>query len=308
MSSREEITGSFMKLQEAICSGLEQEDGKGRFSRDDWTRVGGGGGLTRAITNGNVLEKGCVNFSAVSGKLPPFLYKETGLDEKHPYDFYATGVSIVMHPNTPHVPIIHMNVRYFEVIPLSEAGKQGIYWFGGGIDLTPHYVVAEDAKVFHRLLKGTCDRHHPGLYPEFKKNADDYFFIRHRNETRGIGGIFFDKLAGSPSVTKDQRFAFVMDVGQAFLPAYLPLVRKYRDMPFSEAEKQWQYLRRGRYVEFNLVYDRGTRFGLETNGRTESILLSLPPQAQWTYDHRPEPGSREAETLELLQKGHDWAV
>jgi coproporphyrinogen III oxidase len=306
MITREEITLSFQELQARICSALEKADGKSSFCRDDWKREEGGGGLTRAIVNGNILEKGCVNFSAVSGKLPAFLYRELGLLEKDPYEFYATGVSIVMHPVNPHVPIIHMNIRYFEVVPLSADGVKDIHWFGGGIDLTPHYVVEEEVKDFHRLLKAACDKHHKIYYPEFKKNADDYFFIRHRKETRGVGGIFFDKLDSNSEFSREQRFAFVMEVGNSFLPAYLPFLSNSLSRSFTEADKRWQYLRRGRYVEFNLVYDRGTRFGLDTNGRTESILLSLPPQAQWIYDHIPPPGSPEERTLFFLKKGIDW--
>ncbi|HEY6163025.1 MAG TPA: coproporphyrinogen III oxidase, partial [Bacteroidia bacterium] len=205
------------------------------------------------------------------------------------------------------VPIIHMNVRYFEVLQPGKPDAKKICWFGGGIDLTPHYIIKEDASWFHRQLKKVCDLHHSAYYPDFKKWADDYFFIRHRNETRGIGGIFFDKLAEVPGIPLQQRFDFVQAVGNSFTPVYSHLVLKNKDIHYTENEKRWQFVRRGRYVEFNLVYDRGTRFGLETNGRTESILLSMPPRAEWLYDYTPISGSLEENTLFLLKKGINWA-
>lgn len=227
------------------------------------------------------------------------------LNETDDFHFTATGVSIVMHPQSPKVPIIHMNVRYFEL-------SNGTCWFGGGIDLTPHYVVEEDAIFFHNQLKNACDKHHPAFYPKFKIWADDYFYIPHRDETRGIGGIFFDYLKPDESgngqnLSKEALFGFVKEVGESFAPIYTRLMAKHRDDAFTDEEKQWQFLRRGRYVEFNLVWDRGTKFGLETNGRTESILMSLPPQANWAYNLKPETGSAEAATLNLLKKGVDWA-
>jgi coproporphyrinogen III oxidase len=215
-------------------------------------------------------------------------------------EFFATGISIVIHPHNPMVPIIHMNTRYFELMPANR------WWFGGGIDLTPHYIDREDARYFHRQLKNVCDRHHHTYYPEFKKWADDYFFIKHRNETRGVGGIFFDYLDARDGHTQESRFEFVKDVGSAFAPIYTHLMKKNHALPFSQQHKEWQYLRRGRYVEFNLVWDRGTKFGLETDGRTESILMSLPPQAQWAYNHQPEEGTPEHATLSQLKRGIDW--
>jgi coproporphyrinogen III oxidase len=301
MLTREKISEAFSQLQENICSSIEAADGKGRFVFDRWERPGGGGGVSRVITGGNVIEKGGVNFSAVWGKTPDAVLQTMDLDSVDPPDFFATGVSIVLHPFNPMVPIIHMNVRYFEM-------SNGRWWFGGGIDLTPHYVFQEDAKYFHKALKKVCDAHHPSYYPDFKKWADDYFFIKHRNETRGIGGIFFDHLDDRDDFTKESRFAFVMDTGQVFAPVYIELMNKNCDKVFGEAQKNWQYLRRGRYVEFNLVWDRGTKFGLDTDGRTESILMSLPPQATWEYNHRPEVGSPEHETLSFLRKGVDWAL
>jgi coproporphyrinogen III oxidase len=300
MPTKEEIRDWFIFLQQHICQGLEKADGTGTFMRDTWERPGGGGGVSCVLTNGRVIEKGGVNFSAVWGKAPEHVLKSLNTTDTTA-EFFATGVSIVMHPHNPLVPIIHMNVRYFEV-------STGQNWFGGGIDLTPHYVSDDDARYFHQQLKVVCDKHHPSYYPEFKKWADDYFFIKHRNETRGIGGIFFDYLKAENGFTKAQRFDFVKSVGMAFAPVYTHLMVRNCDLPYTENEKQWQYLRRGRYVEFNLVWDRGTKFGLETDGRTESILMSLPPQANWLYNYRPIAGSREGETLLKLRKGVEWTL
>lgn len=299
MTTKENIRDWFLGLQEHICVQLEEADGKGKFIQDPWERAGGGGGLSRILTNGNIIEKGGVNFSAVHGKTPEAVLKSMNLNEKEQPDFFATGVSIVMHPLNPMVPIIHMNVRYFEM-------STGTWWFGGGIDLTPHYINKEDAVYFHQHIKEACDRHHTSYYPEFKKWADDYFYLKHRHETRGIGGIFFDYLKDENGFTKESRFDFVKEVGNLFAPVYTFLMKKNDVMPYGEKEKHWQQLRRGRYVEFNLVWDRGTKFGLDTDGRTESILMSLPPQAQWLYNYTPAPGSAEEETLELLKKSITW--
>jgi len=293
--NKEQISASFRQLQDEICEILEAADGLGRFREDLWEREGGGGGRTRVI-EGERIAKGGVNFSAVEGRLPEKIAQALGVPEDV---FFATGVSIVLHPHNPHAPIIHMNVRYFEL-------NSGAWWFGGGIDLTPHYIVPQDASDFHRHLKDVCDRHHPEYYPKFKKWADDYFFLKHRNETRGVGGIFFDRLGSAEGLDKASLFAFVREVGEAFCPAYVPLLNKYCDVPFGDAERHWQAIRRGRYVEFNLVWDKGTKFGLDTDGRTESILMSMPPMAAWVYDYQPGPGSREAETLSLLRKDVDW--
>jgi len=307
MLSEKSIESYFRTLQDEICQGLEKADGKGKFVEDLWTRPEGGGGRTRIITNGNVIEKGGVNFSAVHGPCPDFLRKEAGLEGNEDATFYATGTSMVIHPVNPMVPIIHMNVRYLK------AGN--LEWFGGGIDLTPHYIFEEDAKFFHTHLKKVCDEHtiqplkrgEGDYYTEFKKWADDYFFIQHRNETRGIGGIFFDRLSAKDAISIDDRFKFVQAVGNSFLPVYLPLLEKNKNKPYTEDNRQWQLLRRGRYVEFNLVYDRGTKFGLLTNGRTESILMSLPPTANWEYSNQPAKDSLEEKTLGLLKKGIEWA-
>ena len=235
-------------------------------------------------------------FSAVHGKTPEKILKGLNLDAA---DFYASGVSIVMHPVSPMVPIIHMNTRYFEM-------STGEKWFGGGIDLTPHYVNTEDAHYFHTQLKNVCDLHNKDYYRKFKRWADDYFFIPHRNETRGIGGIFFDRLGGNEGIDLEKIFRFVQDVGKSFAPIYTYFMQKNKNIPFGEQEKKWQTQRRGRYVEFNLVYDKGTKFGLDTNGRTESILMSMPPMATWEYNYAPLAGSEESKTLNLLKKDTDW--
>jgi coproporphyrinogen III oxidase len=300
MVDKQTIENYFRDLQNDICIGLEKVDGKAKFTEDIWDRPEGGGGRTRVIQNGNAFEKGGVNFSAVYGPCPEFLKKEIGIAEGNNIEFLATGVSIVIHPSHPFVPIIHMNVRYFE------AGN--IWWFGGGIDLTPHYINKEDARFFHGQLKKACDLHDASYYTEFKKWADEYFYIKHRGETRGIGGIFFDKLSGNEDFTIDKRFDFVKSVGGSFLPAYIPLVEKNHQKKFTESNRQWQLLRRGRYAEFNLVYDRGTKFGLLTNGRTESILMSLPPLAKWDYNTIPAQNSEESRTLEVLKGTHTWIL
>ncbi|MEO6303536.1 MAG: oxygen-dependent coproporphyrinogen oxidase [Bacteroidia bacterium] len=303
--NKETITGWLKNLQDSICKSLEEADGKSKFEEENWVREEGGGGRTRIIKEGNVIEKGGVLFSAVSGEAPGFLFKEqehsvakTNSDSKP--QFFATGVSIVIHPKNPMVPIIHMNIRYFEM-------DGGVKWFGGGIDLTPHYIFEDDAKFFHTQLKNVCDNHHKNYYSKFKKWADDYFYINHRKETRGIGGIFFDRLNTDTEMSFEKNFAFWQDVGKAFAPTYTELISRNKNKSFTEKNKEWQLLRRGRYVEFNLVYDKGTKFGLETNGRVESILMSLPKMAGWEYDFKPEKNSEEERTLSLLKKGIDWA-
>ena len=296
-AERDDITQFFRGLQEEICVALTDLDGAS-FREDAWERPGGGGGRARVI-NGEHIEKGGVNFSAVHGQLPPAAAQSLKIGTEAT-DFYATGVSIVLHPRNVHVPIIHMNVRYFEV-------DGGRHWFGGGIDLTPHYIVAQDAAYFHGELKAVCDRFDPKYYPRFKTWADDYFYLPHRQETRGVGGIFFDRLEpATEGKEKSDLFAFTAAVGRAFAPIYSILHLRHRQKKMTEAEQRWQELRRGRYVEFNLVWDRGTKFGLTTNGRTESILMSLPPLAGWTYAYEAEAGSREAFTLEHLKKDIDW--
>ena len=297
MVDRTLITEFFKELQEEICASLSSADGS-VFREDEWERPGGGGGRARVL-NGEHIEKGGVNFSAVHGELPPAAAQSLKIGTEAT-NFYATGVSIVLHPRNVHVPIIHMNVRYFEL-------DGGRHWFGGGIDLTPHYIVPEQAAWFHQQLRATCDRYDTEYYPRFKKWADDYFYLPHRQETRGVGGIFFDRLEPTTeSKTKQQLFDFTAAVGRTFAPTYIDLLNRGKGLPVSPQERRWQELRRGRYVEFNLVWDRGTKFGLTTNGRTESILMSLPPLAGWTYAHAPAPGSREATTLSQLKKDIDW--
>ena len=297
---REELSGWLRELQNSICKQLELEDGKSTFSTDNWERAEGGGGVTRIIQNGNVIEKGGVAFSSVHGKTPDFLLneKEHALSASKEQDstFFATGVSIVIHPAHPFVPIIHMNIRYFEM-------NNGVRWLGGGIDLTPHYVNTADASFFHHELKKVCDKHNIEFYPRFKKWADEYFFIKHRNETRGIGGIFFDRLTDNDDASFLKLIDFWKDVGNLFAPTYIQLIKKNKHHNFTDENKNWQLIRRGRYVEFNLVYDKGTKFGLETNGRIESILMSLPQHASWQYNHQPPENSPEQKTLQLLKKG-----
>lgn len=295
---RKEVIADYFKgLQDSICRGIEAVDGGSRFKEDNWKRKEGGGGRSRVIVNGNILEKAGVNFSAVFGPLHPKMVKS--LDIKEEVDFFASGVSIVMHPINPWVPIIHMNVRYFEL-------SNGEHWFGGGIDLTPHIIIPEQAKWFHEQIKSVCDRFDKTYYPKYKTWADDYFFNTHREETRGIGGIFFDYVKSKTLEEKLANFEFVKAVGEAFVPIYSHLMQENAIRPFGEKEKAFQLLRRGRYVEFNLVHDRGTKFGLETNGRTESILMSLPPLASWDYMHDYTDYPLGLETQKLLVKGVDW--
>jgi coproporphyrinogen III oxidase len=297
MLGKELIAEEYQKIQDEICQGLEDADGLGKFEEELWQREEGGGGRSRILQNGAVIEKGGVNFSAVFGKLPEVVKKSFKVESA---DFFATGVSIVIHPNHPFVPIIHMNIRYFEM-------NENIRWFGGGIDLTPHYIFEDDAKFFHQYLKNTCDQFNHNFYSKFKVWADDYFFIKHRNETRGIGGIFYDRLIpATTGIRWEEILDFSKAVGRSFVPIYTELISRNKNKSFSERNKEWQYQRRSRYAEFNLVYDAGTKFGLETNGRIESILMSLPPQANWVYNFKPIQGSEEERTLNLLKKGINW--
>lgn len=294
--TKEEIAQWFNGLQGRICAALEAEDGIGRFQADEWVREAGGGGVSKVLSGGDVIEKGGVNWSAVHGPLPEMLKREAHLENG---EFFASGVSIVIHPMSPMVPTTHMNVRYFEM-------SDGTCWFGGGIDLTPYYVDEDEARTFHRRLKEVCDRHDPAYFPRFKQWADEYFYLPHRKETRGIGGIFFDHLKPDEQRSKQELFAFVQEVGELFAPLYCSIMKGKKSLAYTEDQKRWQLIRRGRYVEFNLVYDRGTKFGLETDGRTESILMSLPEHASWYYDHRPEPGSAEEKSLYYFRNRVDW--
>jgi len=295
---RKEFFADYFKtLQDSICKKIEETDGQGLFKEDQWKRAEGGGGRSRVLKNGNILEKAGVNFSAVYGPLHPKMV--TSLKLKEEVDFFASGVSIVMHPHNPWVPIIHMNVRYFEL-------SNGESWFGGGIDLTPHIVIPEQAKWFHQQLKAVCDKHDASYYPKFKTWADDYFYNTHRDETRGIGGIFFDYVKSKNIDEKMQVFDFVKSVGESFADIYSHLMVENALIPFGKKEKDFQLLRRGRYVEFNLVHDRGTKFGLETNGRTESILMSLPPLASWEYMYDEKMYPEGKQTFDMLKKNIDW--
>ena len=296
------VRGFFTKLQDEICTGLEGLEGGARFQEDRWKYrpgegPGQGGGATRVISDGEVFERGGVNYSEVTGELSPRLAARLKVE---PRPFFATGVSLVLHPVNPMVPTAHMNVRYLELPRHDNEPEQA--WFGGGADLTPYYLFEEDAVHFHRCWKSICDAHDPECYPRFKRWCDEYFFLKHRGEARGVGGIFFDYLRDDPEGV----FRFVQRIGGGFLEAYLPIVRRRLEDPWSEQEKRWQLIRRGRYVEFNLVYDRGTLFGLETRGRAESILVSMPPSVSWVYDHRPDAGSREEALLEVLRQPREW--
>jgi coproporphyrinogen III oxidase len=280
------------KLQDRITEALEAEDGKARFREDLWERPEGGGGRTRVIENGAVFEKGGVNISAVHGPLPESMQKYFGVGK---VDFFACGLSLVIHPKSPMVPTVHANWRYFEMY--NKEGEVVDQWFGGGQDLTPYYLFDEDARHFHRTCKEACDAHDPAFYPEFKEKCDTYFWNHHRGEARGVGGLFFDYLRADDSHSIEDWYAFVTEVGDSFLQAY---------DPYEPPHREWQEIRRGRYVEFNLVHDKGTLFGLRTNGRIESILMSLPPKVQWRYDHHPKPGSEESRLLEVLKEPVVW--
>jgi coproporphyrinogen III oxidase len=308
------------QLQGEISQGLENLDGVGKFKEDGWERPEGGGGRSRILRDGAIFEQAGVGFSEVWGEqLPPSILAQRPDADGHP--FYVTGTSMVLHPRNPYVPTVHLNYRYFEAGP--------VWWFGGGIDLTPYYPFAEDAAHLHQTLKQACDKHNPEYYPVFKRWCDEYFYLKHRNETRGVGGLFFDyqhsqsALYGGPNsngaaaaysdeVGKpaprswEEIFAFVQDCGRSFLPAYVPIVERRHGIEYGDRQRNFQLYRRGRYVEFNLVYDRGTIFGLQTNGRTESILMSLPPLVRWEYGYQPEPNSPEAELYETFLKPQDW--
>jgi coproporphyrinogen III oxidase len=288
-----------LKLQDTICKTLEAEEPEAQFVEDRWQRHEGGGGRTRVLSAGNVFEQGGVNFSHVSGfKLPPSATaKRPELADRQ---FEAMGVSLVIHPNNPFVPTSHANVRF---LIAQKPGHDSIWWFGGGFDLTPYYPFHEDVIHWHQTARSACLPFGDQVYPEYKRWCDEYFFLKHRNETRGIGGLFFDDL-NEWGFAKS--FAFMQSVGNHYLPAYLPIVQARKDIPYDEKQRSFQLYRRGRYVEFNLVYDRGTLFGLQSGGRTESILMSLPPVVHWHYNWHPEPGSPEAELYEHYLKPQNW--
>jgi coproporphyrinogen III oxidase len=288
-------------LQDTITSTLEKVDGKATFEEDLWERKEGGGGRTRVIENGAIFEKGGVNISAVHGELPEALRNQFKVKEGN---FFACGLSLVLHPINPFIPTVHANWRYFEMYDAD--GNIVTQWFGGGQDLTPYYLFDEDATHFHTVCKSACDQHHQEFYSKFKKTCDEYFWNAHRNEARGIGGLFFDYLKENKEFSIEDRFNFVTEVGNSFLESYVPIVEKRKEIEFTKEDKDWQEIRRGRYVEFNLVHDRGTLFGLKTNGRIESILMSLPPVVQWKYNHQPEENSEEAKLLTVLENPKDW--
>lgn len=295
MTEIAKIAETYAELQSEICRTLESADGKGKFAFHQWQKEIGSG-ITCFLQNGAIIEKGAVNFSFVKGKFSAQMEKLLGEKAE---EYAATGISSILHPLNPRMPIIHMNVRYFAL-------NNGVSWFGGGIDLTPHIIKPEDAFQFHQSLKEICDQFDTGFYPSFKKWADDYYFLPHRNETRGVGGIFFDRLKPGENFSFDTLFGFTCALAKTYPEIYSCFMEKYGQKPYSKREKKWQNLRRGRYVEFNLIHDRGTKFGLESDGNTESILLSLPANASWEYNYIPEPGGFEEATLKQLKKGIDW--
>ena len=319
VDSRSRARTLLMGLQDSICQGLQALDGEGQFQEESWQRPEGGGGRSRVMKEGRIFEQGGVNFSEVEGaQLPPSILNQR--PEAQGHRWFAVGTSMVLHPRNPWVPTVHLNYRYFEAGP--------VWWFGGGADLTPYYPFLEDARHFHRTLKGACDSVDPRYYKVFKPWCDEYFYLRHRQETRGVGGIFYDyqdpggvlykgsepegaaaaAAAASGPIDQDweQLFSLAGACGQAFLPSYGPIVERRNNLAYGEAERQFQLYRRGRYVEFNLVFDRGTIFGLQTNGRTESILMSLPPLVRWEYGYTPAPGSREALLTEVFTRPQNW--
>ncbi len=308
-----------LELQDEICSGLEELDGTGTFQEESWDRPEGGGGRSRVMREGKIFEQAGVNFSEVHGKeLPPSILNQRPEAKGHPW--FATGTSMVLHPKNPFVPTVHLNYRYFEAGP--------VWWFGGGADLTPFYPFLNDARHFHTIHKQACDSISPNLHKVFKPWCDEYFYLKHRAETRGIGGIFYDyqdgsgklykgqqpngaaasidKEIGSQVMSWDQLFNLAKACGKAFIPAYIPIVQKRKDLEYNSEQREFQLYRRGRYVEFNLVWDRGTIFGLQTNGRTESILMSLPPMARWEYGFKPKSGTREALLTEVFTRPQNW--
>jgi len=308
-SMRAKFEKMIRAAQNEICAAIEELDGQ-KFQEDAWTRPGGGGGISRVLQDGDVFEKAGVNVSVVYGQMPPEAYRaatgEQG-DGKEMIPFFAAGISSVMHPHNPMAPTVHFNYRYFETdAPEGAEGSPRAWWFGGGTDLTPSYIFDDDAKHFHGTLKKVCDAHDEAFYPRFKEWADEYFIIKHRmNERRGIGGVFFDDMNDRP---QEDLLKFATDMAGAVVPAYVPLVAKHKDDAFTEQEREWQQMRRGRYVEFNLVYDRGTTFGLRTGGRIESILMSLPLTARWQYDMQPAEGSPEANAIDAFRNPRTWVA
>ncbi len=295
MTRIETVAQRFTEIQQKICSVLENADAKGKFGQKHWSKEIGSG-ITRVLSNGAIIEKGAVNFSFVKGNVIPRMEQFFG---EKAGQYAATGISSIHHPHNPWVPIIHLNVRFFEL-------DNGLCWFGGGIDLTPHIIDLEDAALFHQTLKEICDCINPLYYADFKKWADDYYFLPHRNETRGVGGIFFDYLKPGAENSFEILFDFAVELATTFPVIYAGLMQKNSTKPFTKREKKWQQLRRGRYVEFNLIHDRGTKFGLESGGNTESIMVSLPPEANWEFDYTPPPDGFEEKTMQMLKRDIDW--
>lgn len=303
ISYKETFSAYIDQLQDQICTAIENQDGKASFHEDNWIRPEGGGGRTRIISEGAVFEKGGVNVSKVYGALPQSMMEYLNVSHSN---FFACGLSLVIHPFSPMVPTVHANYRYFEVYD----GNNNIIknWFGGGADLTPYYLFEEDAIHFHNTQKSACDQIDTSYYPLFKEQCDNYFHNHHRGEARGIGGIFYDRLMGDSVESSNQYFNFAKSAGDAFIPSYIPIVDKRKDIPYTDDQKEWQEIRRGRYVEFNLIHDKGTLFGLRTNGRIESILMSLPKTVRWEYMHVPKADSEEQRLLDVLKQPKSWAT
>ena len=298
---REKFYNYIRQLQDTLTKKLASLEGRASFREDKWKRPEGGGGSTRIIENGAVFEKGGVNISAVYGKLPQTLQNHLKVLQA---DFFACGLSLVLHPKNPFVPTVHANWRYFEMY--DEKDNIANSWFGGGQDLTPYFLFEEDAVHFHTICKKACEPYGEELYALYKKQCDAYFWNAHRNEARGVGGLFFDYLKSTEKYTMEDRYNFVTNVGNSFSEAYIPIVLKRMNTNYTQKDRNWQEIRRGRYVEFNLIHDKGTLFGLKTNGRIESILMSLPPFVQWPYDHRPEKGSFQEKLIQVLKQPKSW--
>lgn len=301
MTTKDRFVNHIHQLQDKICEALENADGQAKFVEDKWERAEGGGGKTRVIKNGGVFEKGGVNTSVVFGKLPEVMKQKFNTNAN---DFFACGLSLVLHPKNPLVPTVHANWRYFEM--KNESGEVIDSWFGGGTDLTPYYIDEDDCKHFHKTLKDTLDPFGLEWYPKLKTACDEYFYNAHRNEGRGIGGVFYDYLRPDKDLPAETLFDFAVQAGESFIPSYVPIINKNKSLEYSEQQKQWQEVRRGRYVEFNLIHDRGTLFGLKTGGRIESILMSLPAVARWEYNMQVEEDSKEQQLVDVLRNPKSW--